>query len=383
MIGDSKRRLRVAFVVGTLGQGGAEKQLVYWVRALTGAGVAVRVCCLTRGEFFEGELRRMGVSPIWIGRRGNPVARIGALARTLMSFRPHVVQSVHFYGNLYACSVAPLFGAMAIGSVRNDTFHEMSANGRWGRWLLHLPPALITNSHAAKHNAESLGVDPAVVRVMPNVIDLAAFDRIGIGENGPEGVPKGHVVVAAVARHAPEKRLERFVAALARARRQLPSLSGVLIGSGPESGRLQGIACDLGLLPDGLRFLGHQPDVARPLHAADIFLLTSDHEGFPNAILEAMAARLPVITTDAGDAGLIVQHGVTGYVVPNDDISQMAECILRLARSPDLRAALGNAGRRRVEQLYSFNALPDLLLRTYHAVAEGAGRDKLVDLVPL
>jgi glycosyltransferase involved in cell wall biosynthesis len=379
---DSKRRLRVAFVAGTLGQGGAEKQLVYWVRALTEAGVVVRVCCLTRGEFFEGELRGLGVSPIWIGRWANPVARIGALARTLMSFRPHVVQSVHFYTNLYACSVAPMLGAMAIGSVRNDTVHEMSANGHWGRWLLRLPPALLTNSHAAKRNAESLGVPSAVVCVVPNAIDLAAFDSLAIEESGRGELREGDVVVAAVARHAPEKRLERFVAAVAQARRQLPSLSGVLIGSGPESPRLQGMACDLGLLPDGLRFLGHRRDVARLLNAVDMLLLTSDHEGFPNAILEGMAAHLPVITTPAGDAGLIVEHGVTGYVVPSDDISQMAACIVRLARSPQLRAAMGNAGRRRVEQLYSFDALPDSLLRTYHAVAERAGRHKLVGLVP-
>ena len=85
--------LRVAFVAGTLGQGGAEKQLVYIVRALMQAGVDVRVYSLTRGEHYEPALRSLGADMRWIGKRSSPASRLLSLVRDLRDFKPHVVQS--------------------------------------------------------------------------------------------------------------------------------------------------------------------------------------------------------------------------------------------------------------------------------------------------
>src|SRR5258706_15129835 len=138
------------------------------------------------------------------------------------------------------------------------------------------------------------------------------------------------------------------------ARQEVLDLKGILIGDGPERPRLEALANKLGLLPDGLLFLGRRNDVPALLAQASMLVLSSDHEGFPNVLLEAMAARLPVITTPAGDAGLVVQEGITGYVLPFDDIDAMAERMVRLAKSPDLRHTLGEAGRRRVEHLLWF-----------------------------
>ncbi len=149
--------LRVALVAGGLTRGGAEKQLCYMARALLGAGVQVRICCLGRGEAYEAELRRIGIPPIWIGRHAHPVLRTVALVRALANFRPHIVQSAHFYTNLYVAAAALAHRAVGLGALRNDVYHEVSANGRWGHWLLRVHSALLANSHAAKRNAESLG----------------------------------------------------------------------------------------------------------------------------------------------------------------------------------------------------------------------------------
>jgi Glycosyl transferases group 1 len=109
--------------------------------------------------------------------------------------------------------------------------------------------------------------------------------------------------------------------------------------------------------------------------------LTSDYEGFPNVVLEAMAARLPVISTPAGDAGLIVQDGLTGYVVEYDDINKMAERMIQLARSAALRRSLGEAGRRRVEQEYSHESLTVCLAGVFHRFARQYGRSSLCGLL--
>ncbi|HET7564456.1 MAG TPA: glycosyltransferase family 4 protein [Gemmatimonadaceae bacterium] len=365
--------LRVALVAGTLTLGGAEKQLVYMARALRDAGVTVHVLSLTRGEHFERALRAEGLVPRWIGRHASPPLRMLALAAALRDFHPHIVQAGHFYTNLYVALAARAVDAISIGAIRNDTWHELEGNGRWGRALLRAPAALIANSYAAKRNAERVGLDASAVHVVPNVIDLAEPSACA-PQDGPSHAPsprtsEGDIMVAGIARLVPAKRFDRFLAALALARREVRTLTGVIGGDGPERDRLQMMAASRGLFPAGVRFVG-AVDASALLHRADMLLVTSEHEGFPNVILEAMAAGRPVITTPAGDAGVVVEDDATGYVVPFDDVSAMAERMVRLARSPRLRGALGAAGRARVERCYSFDRLAASLLDTYRDIAE-------------
>ena len=375
-----RHSLRVAFVAGMLDRGGAEKQLFYMARALVEEGVDVRVCSLGCGEVFEAELQRAGVQTVWVGRSAHPALRTVAVVRALADFRPHIVQSAHFYTNLYAAATALSYGALGLGALRSNAYREISANGYWGRWLLRLPTALLANSQAAKRNAESLGVRPESVYVVPNVIDLAAFDRAAEAEAPRQD--SSRVVVASVATHVPVKRLERFLAALALARAEVADLVGVLIGAGTEDGGLRAVAERWGLGSGAVSFLGLRDDVPRLLRGADVLLLTSDEEGFPNAILEAMAARLPVITTPAGEAPLVVQDDVTGYVVPFDDVHGMAKRLVWLARSQELRRSLGRAGRLRAEQDYGSERLAALLLRSYRDIASARGREALLKLMP-
>jgi glycosyltransferase involved in cell wall biosynthesis len=359
------RGLRVALLAGGLSQGGAEKQLLYMVKALRERCVTVRVYCLTRGEHYEPALQRAGVPPIWIGHHQNPLLRTLALARKLRTFRPHVVQAAHFFTNLHVTLAARLAGAQAIGSIRNDAFHEVQANGRWGRWLLSIPPAIVANSNAAAHNAEALGADPTRIHVVSNVLDLDEFDRsaIPVTDAGTD-----RVVAIAVCRLVAAKRIDRYLRAMAMARRRAPVLHGVIVGEGPERSRLEELARSLGLLPDGVTFLGRRNDVPAILRSGHLLVVSSDHEGFPNVILEAMAARLPVVTTPAGDAGTIVRHGELGFVVPANDVEQMADRLVELATKHDVRRRFGDACRMEVERRYTQRTLADSLLAVYGAL---------------
>lgn len=368
-------RLRVALVAGTLARGGAEKQLVYMACALREAGTDVRVYSLTRGEHYEETLRRAGVPLAWIGRMRSRAARVLVLTRALRDHRPHIVQATHFFAGAYALLAARPYRALPVGSLRNDARHEVEDAGAWGRWLLRRCPALLANSEAARRNAEALGAARAAVHVLPNVIDVAAMDRTrdviaAVPGAGDDGTASGGRLVVAVGRLVSQKRLDRFLRALALARRDDPALRGVVVGDGPERSELEALARRLGLLPGAVAFLGRRDDVPALLRAADVLVLTSDHEGSPNVVLEAMACRRPVVTTPAGEAGAIVVDGETGYVVPFDDLPLMAERLVRLAGSPSLRSAFGEAGRRRVERCYSVAGLADALMQIYRAMAE-------------
>ena len=375
MTGDTER-LRVALIAGSLVQGGAEKQLVYMASALLDTGVDVKVYSLTKGEYYEPTLVAMGLRPIWFGKYPSPPLRVTDLARTLRPHNPHILQSAHFFSSLYVAIAARLSGSISIGSIRNDTFHELKANRTWGKWLLRSPSALIANSHTAKRNAVSVGIKSDKIHILSNVIDLVEFDKQGKAAELP-ACTKNRICAFAIARLVHAKRLDRFLRAIALSRREIEDLTGIIVGDGPERSNLEAMAADLGLLPDGVMFLGKRNDVPALLRRTDLFVLTSDHEGCPNVILEAMAAGVPVVTTPAGDADVLVQEGATGYVVPFNDVERLAERIIHLARSPELRKRLGEAGRREVKRGFDLDGLAEHLMAIYHMVANRQGNYRL------
>jgi glycosyltransferase involved in cell wall biosynthesis len=361
--------LRVALVAGTLGRGGAEQQLVYMARTLRDAGVDVQVYCSTRGDHHESTLKTMGLSPVWFGRSANPPMRLLNLVRQLRGFRPHVIQSVHFYTNPYAALASGWLRAEAIGGIRNDLLHELQSNRPLGPWILKSIPSVIANSHTAKSNACTLGYKTDSFYVLPNAIDLDEFDAGSAAESAPT-CPAPRPLAVAVGRLVSVKRFDRFLEALTLAQVRGNAPAGMVVGGGPEEQHLRALAGQLGLAEGDLQFLGARGDVPALLRRADMLVLTSDHEGFPNVLLEAMAARLPVITTRAGDAAHVVCDGVTGFVVDFDGVESLAQCMTRLAKDLELRRSQGEEGRRRVEQCYGIDRLARNLLAIYAEIAE-------------
>jgi glycosyltransferase involved in cell wall biosynthesis len=384
-VASSSRKPRIALVAGTLGQAGAEKQLVFMARALRDAGADLRIYCLTRGEYYEAHLRQLGIQPRWFGRFGgirfaNIPLRLGSLAIGLARFRPHIVQAGHFFCNLHAGLCGRLCGAMAIGAMRNDLEREVNASGRLIRPLLRLPSGIIANSRAALQGIEAFGVDRESAVILENVIDLEEFEaRLREGE--PAWNPEGPPVAVAVGRMHSEKRFDRYLEALALARRSSPAVRGVIVGDGPLWDDLRRRAGELGLLPDGVMFLGRRNDVPALLGRADMLVLSSSHEGCPNVVMEAMAAGRPVVTTPAGDAGILVEDGVHGYVVPFDDVAGMADRMVKLAGSREVCRRFGEAGRRKIEAHHGYAGLDRRLVAAYETIAERAGRRDVLDAI--
>ena len=111
-----------------------------------------------------------------------------------------------------------------------------------------------------------------------------------------------------------------------------------------------------------------------------MLLLTSDEEGFPNVLLEAMAARLPVLATPAGDAPRVVRGSVTGEIVPFDDLEAFAARVVSLAQSASRRAELGIAARRLVESEYGAAGFGERILKAYAGLARSTGRLDVAEL---
>ncbi|HEY5910159.1 MAG TPA: glycosyltransferase family 4 protein, partial [Verrucomicrobiae bacterium] len=221
---------------------------------------------------------------------------------------------------------------------------------------------LVANSYRGSQNLISRGADPARIKVLPNVLDLAEFDA---RSRMPSrcALPPGRIIAAAVGSLLPCKRFDRFLKALALAQRKAPNLFGVIAGADCGAGSaLLRTADELGLGPGEVSFAGECDNVPALLAQSAFLVLCSDYEGFPNVILEAMGARLPVVTTPVGDAESIVQHDLTGYVVDGDHVEAIADRMAELALSPAARKRLGMEGRRRVVLEYNYEALSTRLL---------------------
>jgi glycosyltransferase involved in cell wall biosynthesis len=365
--GVAESPLRVLFIVGGLGQGGAEKQLIYMLRALKSLGVVLRLISLTGGEFHEQSLEELGLHPHALGAL-NPPARLTAILREIRAARPHLIQATHFFASFYAGLAGRLSRTPSIGAIRGDFYHDVQGTGTSAKLIMRLPSVFLANSFNARDNAVRAGLSPARVHVLQNVIDLDDFDRRATGSTHALPDPQRCRVIT-VARLMPVKRLERFLHGLAIARREVPELEGVIVGGGPKEAALRQLAAELDLLDGGVHFYGERSDIPQLLAQANIFALTSEREGFPNVLLEAMAASLPVITTPAGECQELVQDGVNGYLVPFDDHPTFAARLVELARSPSRRSAMGKAGRSLVESRFEYDHLGPALMSAYTEIA--------------
>lgn len=365
----SLSKLRILFVAGTLTKGGAEKQLFYVIKSLRAAGSEVLLLSLTNGEYWQKPIEDLGVPVVWVGQNPFPVFRLLKIFLAALKFSPNIIQSQHFYTNLYTALVSRILGIVDIGAIRSNVTYEMEHNKFWGTALLYVPRWLCANSCAATKILVNLKQREKVLTLL-NTIDLKNFDQLTHLEEALAVRQADCITVVTVARLVKAKRLDRLLKVAALLQTEKHHIQILIIGDGPERENLDKLFHDLNLSPNTIRFLGARDDIPQILLQGDIFALTSDDEGFPNALLEAMSARLPVVTTPAGDCSNVVINGVTGYIVDFDDITMMAERILFLSCNPMLRKHMGNNGRVSIEKNYSLDQLHSRLLEMYGCVLD-------------
>jgi glycosyltransferase involved in cell wall biosynthesis len=217
---------------------------------------------------------------------------------------------------------------------------------------------LIAVSHATKAEMVYAGVPEDIITVIHNGIDMETWVSARATGNIREELKlsPSSPVIGYVGRISPEKDLETWLRAAALTASSAPDAQFVLAGDGRDGntqGQLQQLADSLGIA-DRVVFAGYRQNLLPVYAAFDIFLLTSRREGLPNSILEAMAMRLPVVTTDVAGAKELVVNKRTGFVLPQGDVLGLSQAVIGLAAQDRLRLCMGRAGRERVEQEFSF-----------------------------
>jgi glycosyltransferase involved in cell wall biosynthesis len=169
----------------------------------------------------------------------------------------------------------------------------------------------------------------------------------------------------------PQKRHDRLLRVIARVRQQSAiQVRLTIAGDGPLRASIEDQAVKLGLSSEAVVFLGSVADLAPVYQAADMFLLTSDYEGTPNVLLEAMSCGLPVIATRVGGVPEVVEDGVSGYLIEPSDEELLMQSVLYLVGAKDQRLAIGQEARRRIQRSYSPESLSARLQEIYRAVLE-------------
>lgn len=169
------------------------------------------------------------------------------------------------------------------------------------------------------------------------------------------GIAADAVVAVAVASMRSVKRHPDFVAAVRAAAENHPELIGLVVGEGPDRPAIEAAAAG----DPAVRLLGHRDDVPDILAAADVFVLASDFEAAPMAILEAMAAGLPVVATAVGSVPELVLDGETGRLVEPRRTAELTTALVDLIEHPGRREAMGRAGAARHRESFSAEAMID------------------------
>ena len=354
----------VLFLIDSFEQGGSERQALQLLRQLHESGqVRVRLACLQDRGSLKIEAEQLGIGqiheyPLTSFYDLNFVKQLGRFVSYLKSHQIDVVHTHCFYTNIFGMTGAFLARVPARITSKGETDgFRTSMQKRAERMSFRLAHRVIANCQVVQNMLISEGVNPQGIVQHYNGLDL---DRLKVPSDvsGDEaiakfGLPSGRRFITIVANlRNPVKDHPVFLRAAARVRAAVPDAAFVVAGEGELMPSLQKLAAEL-RIADDVHFIGRCDDVAMLLHASNIGVLSSKAEGFANAILEYMAAGLPVVATDVGGVREAIVEGVTGYVVASGDDERMAERIIQVLANDENARAMGSRGKAIVAEKFS------------------------------
>ena len=236
------------------------------------------------------------------------------------------------------------------------------------RWTLRHAGALTAITEDCRQHALRAGAPGDHIRLVFNGTDLRRFSPPENG--GAAALPFGPNMIFACRQLFPRKGIRFLLEAAAQLKKKFPDLKVVLAGDGFERPQLARLAADLGI-GDDVTFLGWVANADLPPYyrAAALSVIPSLEEGFGIPAAEAMGCEVAVVASDAGGLPEVVEHGVTGLVVPRGDAGALAHAIGSLLADPERRRAMGLAGRERALRLFDWDRSAEQFEQLYRDVA--------------
>lgn len=379
---EAVRRLRVLHVVSVPGVGGAQAYVQAVVQGLAQRGYRMAVVCNDEPALVARYAPFAEVFPIPIPYGLSPWGDLQFIVRLLrlLGREPFdVVQTSAAKASLYGRLVARLAGVPAIiftahGFPFHDFMHPLlhwvlaNLERLMSRWCTDM---VVSVSELDRRYAVRAGIVPADrIATIQNGIDLPGAMPDRQTARRALGLDARAKVVGMVGRLSRQKAPEDFLRAAALIAQGFSDAIFLLVGDGPLRSDMERLAAALGI-GSRVRFLGFRNDIPLVMGALDVFALASLWEGLPLTILEAMAAGRPVVATAVNGVPEVVEHGRTGFLAPPRAVEKLAAHIGTLLRDPASARAMGEAGRRRVQEHFTLEraiaSLSDLYQALYRA----------------
>lgn len=363
--------LSVLHTESSLGWGGQEIRVLTEARGVAREGHGVLLAAPANSRIFA-EAPRYGIEAVAlpIGRKS---VRGLAAVRGLLAHREFDVVNTHSSTDSWLAAVACSTLDRAPRIVRTRHISAPVPANRASRWLYSKAARVVTTGERLRKQViAETGIDPHRAISIPTGIDLAAFHpgersaartALGLSANAP--------IVGIVATLRSWKGHRYLMQALAAMQR--PEVSLVVVGDGPQRGALEELAATLGIAAQ-VRFAGNQAEVAPWMRSFDVFCLPSyANEGVPQALMQAMACALPVVTTAVGSIEEIVTHGDTGIIVPAQNDMRLRVEISNLLDDAEHRAALGARAHAQAHARFGEALMVERMVEVFAGAAEPRG----------
>jgi L-malate glycosyltransferase len=366
--------ISVLYVIDSLNVGGTENQVMHMSLRLPPDRYRLTVCCLkAEGPLLE-PLKQAGIRIVEFSPGSSLISMSGALQllRLACFVRRERFQIVHahdLWSNLMGVPAALIARTPVIISSQRNLAH-LSWYSTWRKPVItalqRASEFVIANSSAICDMLEKDGLHRNNIRLIYNGVD---FDRFAFTQADKRklfpGLDNGRKLIAVIANMHSEVKGHSYLIDAAQGICQIfPETLFVLIGDGALRPELEQRVGGLGL-KDNFLFLGSRRDVPELLCCCDLFVLPSTAEGLPNAVLEAMAAGLPVVATRVGGTGEIIEDGISGFLVEPKSSSALTEVIVRVLRNPEMAIRLALTGQERVRVKFSFDRVLEELEQLY------------------
>lgn len=356
--------LEIRSVRGT--GGGPEKTILVGAAQADTSRYRVTVCYIrdTRDDVFGIDERAATLNVDYVEileRHSLDLSVWPALRRLVHERQIDIVHSHEYKTDLLAYLLHRWDGIGVVATAHGWTGHSAKERRLYypaDKRLLARFPRLIAVSSEIRHELLRYGASPDSTTVVLNGIDHRACFRDSAKEQPSRtawGVRPGEIVIGAVGRLEPQKRFDALIDVFARLYATRPSLRLLVAGEGSLRTTLEQQLRARGLANVG-RLVGHVHDVGAFHHALDYFVQSSDYEGTPNAVLEAMAFETPLVATSAGGTAELVANGVHGLVVPVNDSEALMAALDDSLRGMEQARRRASHARRRVESELSFEA---------------------------
>jgi len=366
--------------IGSFNQGGSERQAVQLALLLQAEGsFNVRLATLENAGVLRAEVEKRGFAEIPEFRLtsfydANFVKQLMRAARFMRENKIEIIHTHDFYTNIFGMLSAQLAGVpLAIASKRETSGMRSRWQMRFEKFAFRQANAIVANSEAVKNYLITEGVPGAKIKVVYNGLDLERLtpeitDRKKICDE--LGLPADEnikfITLVANLRHT-VKNQSMFLRAAQKVLEKFPDAHFVLAGEGELRAGLENLAKEL-KIAENTHFTGRCEKVPELLSISFAGVLTSFNEGFSNAILEYMAARLPVVATRVAGASEAITENETGFLVESDDAEMLANYLIELLQDEAKARKFGARGREIVEEKFSCAAQLEKTLRLYGKV---------------